>query len=132
MTSSSSWVFHQPSSTAVFCTQCHTLLDLPDDHEVMQCPSCPFKATLSDFEHGRLSVSAAGQQQADASIQNQDAQGSQYGASASFKRATVKEPCPQCGYKKMTFYTLQLRSVDEGQTVFYECPKCSHAYSTNT
>lgn len=49
-----------------------------------------------------------------------------------FTRAKVKEKCPQCNNPEMSFYTMQMRSVDEGQTVFFECPKCGHTFSTNT
>jgi len=48
------------------------------------------------------------------------------------RRAKVKEPCPNCQHPELRFYTMQMRSVDEGQTVFYECEKCGHTYSTNT
>mmetsp|Transcript_12968 Transcript_12968/g.23464 ORF Transcript_12968/g.23464 Transcript_12968/m.23464 type:complete len:159 (+) Transcript_12968:104-580(+) len=41
-------------------------------------------------------------------------------------RATVEEPCVKCGHGIVGFYTVQMRSVDEGQTVFYECPACKH------
>ena len=36
----------------------------------------------------------------------------------------VDEECPKCGHRRLAYYTLQLRSADEGQTVFYECVKC--------
>lgn len=38
----------------------------------------------------------------------------------------VDESCPKCGNIEMEFYTMQLRSADEGQTVFYECAKCKY------
>lgn len=40
------------------------------------------------------------------------------------QNATVDEKCPKCGNPQLEFYTMQLRSVDEGQTCFYECVKC--------
>lgn len=47
------------------------------------------------------------------------------------KHATIEEPCPKCGNPELLFYTMQLRSVDEGSTVFYECPACAHKFSQN-
>lgn len=48
------------------------------------------------------------------------------------QRAVVNEECPKCKNPSMEYYTMQLRSADEGQTVFYECTKCSHKFSVNT
>lgn len=38
----------------------------------------------------------------------------------------VERKCPQCQNNKMSYATLQLRSADEGQTVFYTCTKCKY------
>lgn len=32
--------------------------------------------------------------------------------------------CNACGHNQMSYAALQLRSADEGQTVFYTCLKC--------
>lgn len=41
----------------------------------------------------------------------------------------VERHCPQCQNDKMSYATLQLRSADEGQTVFYTCTKCKYVSS---
>lgn len=38
----------------------------------------------------------------------------------------VERKCAKCGYDRMSYATLQLRSADEGQTVFYTCIKCKY------
>lgn len=44
----------------------------------------------------------------------------------------VERKCPNCGCTKMSYATLQLRSADEGQTVFYTCTKCKFKESENS
>lgn len=40
------------------------------------------------------------------------------------ERAKINMPCKKCDSKQMYYYTMQTRSADEGQTIFYECVKC--------
>ena len=41
--------------------------------------------------------------------------------------ATTRQTCDKCGRTEMRFYTQQLRSADEGTTVFYMC-ECGNKY----
>ena len=41
----------------------------------------------------------------------------------------VEHKCANCGNEEMTYTTQQTRSVDEGQTVFYTCPKCRSLFN---
>ncbi|EME40835.1 hypothetical protein DOTSEDRAFT_137176 [Dothistroma septosporum NZE10] len=43
----------------------------------------------------------------------------------------IKHTCENCGNDEVKFYTMQLRSADEGSTVFYTCLKCNHKWNTN-
>lgn len=43
----------------------------------------------------------------------------------------VERLCSKCGNDKMSYATLQLRSADEGQTVFYTCTKCKYVQNHN-
>jgi DNA-directed RNA polymerase subunit M/transcription elongation factor TFIIS len=42
-------------------------------------------------------------------------------------KVIIQETCPECGRPEMRYYTLQLRSADEGSTVFYSC-ECGYKY----
>jgi len=127
------WVFAQPSSSAVFCPHCHTLLSTPDDRGLMVCAVCSTKVKFDptifqdkDAVHSTKYGKGGSYQSIIAA-----AAADKKKAPAKTKRATVKEDCPKCGHPELRFYTMQLRSVDEGQTVFYECPNCEHTWSIN-
>ena len=38
----------------------------------------------------------------------------------------IKQDCLQCGAEEQAYEARQLRSVDEGQTIFYECLQCGN------
>jgi DNA-directed RNA polymerase I subunit RPA12 len=44
--------------------------------------------------------------------------------------AVITKTCPECGRKEMFYHTKQLRSADEGTTVFYRC-ECGHQEREN-
>ena len=44
----------------------------------------------------------------------------------------VDRKCPKCGHDQMSYATAQLRSADEGQTVFFTCLKCKYKESENS
>lgn len=46
--------------------------------------------------------------------------------------AVVDRKCPHCGNEKMSYTALQLRSADEGQTIFYTCTECKFKESENS
>lgn len=48
------------------------------------------------------------------------------------KRATVDEVCAKCGTRGLSWHAVQLRSADEGQTVFTECFSCGHTEQLDT
>jgi DNA-directed RNA polymerase I subunit RPA12 len=107
-----------------FCPQCGTILDPPEVDKVV-CSYCPFKCRYEDMGVSEVVTHSAPKQKPAWLGDEEDDDNNES------KHATIEEPCPKCGHPELYFYTLQLRSVDEGSTVFYECPKCSHKYSQN-
>ena len=107
-----------------FCPDCGTILDPPELEDV-KCTYCPFKAKFKDLVVGEVITKCPPRQpQLWAKDEKEDEK-------TIDKHAIIEEPCPKCSHPEMFFYTMQLRSVDEGSTVFYECPKCTYKYSVN-
>ena len=107
-----------------FCPQCGTILDPPSTNETVRCTLCKYSCHFSSLNIEEVMTKSA--PTAKPSWIVEDKIEEELG-----KHATIEEPCPKCGHHEMYFYTMQLRSVDEGSTVFYECGKCNHKYSIN-
>jgi DNA-directed RNA polymerase I subunit RPA12 len=108
-----------------FCPHCGTILDPPEIDEV-KCSYCPFRSNFQDILVGQVTTKSSSRQPQPWAIDE-----SNNIQNESDKHMIIEEPCPKCGNPEQYFYTVQLRSVDEGSTVFYECTKCGNKCSRN-
>lgn len=110
-----------------FCKHCNNLLPTPNTDSIT-CRCCGASSTWADAPEGCLDrITSSGRRPEPAWLLRRKKIGE--GAGGGKDRATVDEPCPSCQHPQATFYTMQLRSVDEGSTVFYECLKCHHKWN---
>ncbi|KAI8976113.1 transcription factor S-II-domain-containing protein [Pilobolus umbonatus] len=111
-----------------FCPECGNLLDLVSgDEDIIVCTqcSCAYKSATT------TEVITTSSERAFQSPLKEKRHLVQQKKEATQARAIIKEKCPSCGHHEMEYHTLQLRSADEGQTVFYNCKKCGYKYSVN-
>mmetsp|Transcript_31444 Transcript_31444/g.35767 ORF Transcript_31444/g.35767 Transcript_31444/m.35767 type:complete len:118 (+) Transcript_31444:181-534(+) len=112
-----------------FCPSCRATLKL-DSSGRIDCVVCKYSSNLSSL----VQIPTTTTHSADRPIPlwaKSDEEQAALRESQKPTRATVEEDCVKCGASEVGFYTLQLRSVDEGQTCFYECPRCKHTWSLN-
>ncbi|CAG0885109.1 unnamed protein product, partial [Darwinula stevensoni] len=99
-----------------FCPICGSILPLPKSKGNIQCQVCSFAIDRRDIHGTKTTYTIFFN-----GLQSQESQSEQ---EQSDDGPLVERECRQCGHNEMCYATLQLRSADEGQTVFYTCPKC--------
>jgi DNA-directed RNA polymerase I subunit RPA12 len=112
-----------------FCPSCHATL-LVNSKGDITCVVCRYTSNLINMPNLPSSTTYSADRPVPLWAKSELEQ-TAMSRSLEPSRATVQEPCIRCGASEVGFYTLQLRSVDEGQTCFYECPDCKHTWSVN-
>ena len=112
-----------------FCPSCHSTLSV-DASGSIRCRVCQYESNLSTLSSLPTSTTISSDTVMPLWAKSDEEQQALRAAKEP-TRATVEEPCIKCGHPEVGFYTLQLRSVDEGQTVVYECPNCRTTWSIN-
>ena len=110
-----------------FCPQCGTILDPPSVQNV-RCSFCKFECLYVELGVEEV-VTRSAPTPKPTWIEDDDEKIDD--PSNIERNAIISEICPKCGNPEMYFYTMQLRSADEGSTVFYECPACNHKFNLN-
>ncbi|KAI9836546.1 MAG: hypothetical protein M1819_001177 [Sarea resinae] len=113
----------------VFCTDCGNLLNgsSGDEKAILTCELCGSQCRDTSAK----TVTTKSKPSAfPSSLRSKRSDVQTVSAGDMQTEATIKQTCTECGREEMRYYTLQLRSADEGSTVFYTC-ECGHKYSEN-
>ncbi|KAM8779756.1 DNA-directed RNA polymerase I subunit RPA12 [Rhynchonycteris naso] len=101
-----------------FCPDCGSVLPLPGIQDVVTCPRCGFSIHVRDFEGKVVKTSVVFNTRGTAGPKLMEE------GPPEFQGPVVDRRCSRCGHEGMAYYTRQMRSADEGQTVFYTCTNC--------
>lgn len=112
-----------------FCPSCHSTLSV-EGSGAINCNVCGYTSNLSSLSILPSSVTVSTDTPVPLWAKSDEEQRALRAAKEP-TRATVEEPCIRCSAPEVGYYTVQMRSVDEGQTVFYECPNCKYTWSVN-
>uniref|UniRef100_A0A3B4ZI43 DNA-directed RNA polymerase subunit n=1 Tax=Stegastes partitus TaxID=144197 RepID=A0A3B4ZI43_9TELE len=96
-----------------FCPECGNVLPLPGIQNTVRCPRCSFCIPVEtnfitcDYNH-------------QSSVALEDEEDSE------LKGPVIDRRCSRCNKEGMIYHTRQMRSADEGQTVFFTCIHCRY------
>ncbi|KAM6188512.1 DNA-directed RNA polymerase I subunit RPA12 isoform 1-T2 [Sarcoramphus papa] len=100
-----------------FCPECGSVLPRPGPRSTIHCPRCAFALHSADFEGKAVRSTIEFNRLEPAAGRGLD-------PAPHLEGPLVERRCPRCGHEGMAYRTRQMRSADEGQTVFYTCPSC--------
>ncbi|PRT53297.1 DNA-directed RNA polymerase I subunit RPA12 [Wickerhamiella sorbophila] len=111
----------------IFCTDCGNLLNsITEKMAVIKCDMCQRDYDTKNFEDLHVVTESAPTAFPSALRLKRSAVKTTLHDHEVEEGAVIKERCPECGNDEMRFHTLQLRSADEGATVFYTCTNCGY------
>ena len=112
-----------------FCDQCHSILELPDKNNILNCTFCDFRISLNKSKsmlinnhlNKKISSKKDKKRQKDNIFKEK-----LLDQTKKKNRNMIDKICDKCGETKMAYQARQMRSVDEGQSIIYECLKCGY------
>ncbi|KAJ7171561.1 DNA-directed RNA polymerase I kDa polypeptide [Mycena crocata] len=114
----------------LFCPSCGTLLELPKDGEVtVVCEQCAHVEPASSYENTEITTRSDPDAFPSALRQKRKTQTKLHDQGD--QGTLVSEKCPSCGALEAWSKEMQLRSADEGSTIFYTCVACKHGWRVN-
>lgn len=116
----------------MFCGLCGTMLSM-DSEKYAECPLCGFKRNMKEIAGKVISYTRTAEDiRRELKIEDPfiKSKGVDTDAGVLKRTRTNDETCSECGHTEAEYYTRQMRSADEGHTVFFECCNCGHKWKS--
>lgn len=115
-----------------FCPDCGALLPPLPPSGPLRCMACKGEVPLDKFTEVETTYTIVFNKRANVEKKKKGGGDGESDGEDEADGPIVERNCPKCGYGRMSYAALQLRSADEGQTVFFTCLKCKHKESENS
>lgn len=103
-----------------FCPECGNVLPLPGIQDIVRCPRCSFCIPVAEFSGQKICSTVIFNPVEQSSAVLEDEEDSE------LKGPVIDRRCSRCNKEGMVYHTRQMRSADEGQTVFFTCIHCRY------
>lgn len=104
-----------------FCRDCGALLPPLRNIGTVHCRVCKTEIDAVDYQESEIFYTVKFNKVSMPKKKTEESEG-----------PVIERTCPKCKNDKMSFATLQLRSADEGQTVFFTCTQCGFKEKENS
>uniref|UniRef100_A0A3Q3X1X1 DNA-directed RNA polymerase subunit n=1 Tax=Mola mola TaxID=94237 RepID=A0A3Q3X1X1_MOLML len=105
-----------------FCPECGTILPLPGTEDIVRCPGCSFCIPVAEFNGLEVCSAVIFNLVEQLSL----ARNKEEEDDSELKGPVIDRHCSRCNKEGMVYHTRQMRSADEGQTVFFTCIHCRY------
>ncbi|XP_060850518.1 DNA-directed RNA polymerase I subunit RPA12 [Rhopalosiphum padi] len=111
-----------------FCSKCGSILPSLSMEEFIKCYSCKtvFGPEIYGNSIAEYSIILNSVEDMDNVVKTE------HNKNDADDGPIAERRCSQCGHNQMSYAAVQLRSADEGQTVFYTCLNCKFTESENS